>query len=130
VPTPLVIQAVESDGVTPIGNGTVLLDNNGAGDGGTVEAPSLVQIGSTYVLFFSSGCFATETYTVSYATSSSITGPYTRAPAPLFDSGDYGLVSPGGMSIDPDGEHMVFHARLGTSRALYNALISFAGGNG
>lgn len=127
-PTPLVLQAVDVNGFTLSGNGTVLLNHNGRADGGTIEAPSLVKIRGTYVLFFSSGCFATDTYTVSYATSNSIKGPYTRAAQPLFKSGDLGLYSPGGMSMDPDGQHMVFHARYGNGRALYNAVISFEGG--
>lgn len=118
---------MEEDGVTLQGIGTVILDNNGIEDEGTVEAPSLVEINGTYVLFFSSGCFTTSNYTVSYATASSITGPYTRAAQPLFESGNLGLYSPGGMSIYKDGEHMVFHARLGDGRALYNAVIGLNG---
>lgn len=87
-----------------------------------------MKIRGTYVLFFSSGCFATSTYTVSYATSNSIKGPYTQAAQPLFKTSDLGLTSPGGMSMDPDGEHMVFHARYEGGRALYNAIINFEGG--
>ena len=103
----------------------ILIDNNGSSDEGTIEGPSLVQIGHTYALFFSSGCFTTQNYTVDYAIASSITGPYTRASQPLFVSGDFGLYGPGGMSMYTDGEHMVFHARYGIGRALYSAVISF-----
>lgn len=111
------------------GDPIVLLNNDGASDEGTIEAPSIVQMApgtnSHYVLFFSSGCFTGPNYTVNYATAPSITGPYTRATHPLFMSGDYGLVGPGGMSIYRDGKHMVFHARYGSGRALYETVINF-----
>lgn len=127
VSTPIILQAVSQDGVTLQGEGTILLDHNGAADQGVVEAPCLLHSGSTYILFFSSGCFTTGNYTVSYATSNSINGPYTRMDRPLFMTGDYGLEAPGGMSIHADGEHMVFHARYGSGRVLYPAVISFRG---
>ena len=123
-PTPIIFQPVAADGVTLQGDAVTILDNNGAADEGTIEGPSLVQAGGNYVLFFSSGCFITDSYTVNYATSDSIAGPYTRAAQPLFVSGDYGLYGPGGMSIYKDGQHMVFHARYDSGRALYNAVIA------
>jgi hypothetical protein len=93
---------------------------------GTIEAPSLVQIGAHWILFFSSGCFATPNYTVNYATASGIKGAYTRAKVPLFAVGnmEYDLDGPGGMSIYRDGKHMVFHARYAGGRALYAAVVS------
>ena len=80
-----------------------------------------------YILFFSSGCFTTGNYTVNYATANSISSPYTRATLPLFVTGNYGLDGPGGMSIYQDAKHMVFHARYGNGRALYDAAITFEG---
>ena len=71
----------------------------GASDQGIIEAPSLAKQGSTYVLFFSSGCFTTGNYNVNYATSSSITGSYKRAASPLFKTGTDGLTAPGGADI-------------------------------
>ena len=126
VPTPLMLQAVASDGVTLQGNPTTLLNNNGASDGGGIEAPALIKAGSVYFLFFSSGCFTQSTYTVSYATATSITGPFTRS-GTLFQSGTDGLESPGGGDIYKDGKHMVFHANQGSGRALYEAQITFNG---
>ena len=58
VPTPIMMQAVEGDGITPQGNPVQILDNNGVSDDGIVEAPSLVKApDNTYALFFSSGCY-------------------------------------------------------------------------
>ena len=122
------LQAVDEDGITLQHGPVMLLDNNGITDMGSVEGPSLVRSGTNYVLFFSSGCFLTEAYTVNYATAPSITGPYTRASRPLFMTGDYGLSAPGGMSMHPDSKHMVFHAYFGSGRALYNAAIDISGG--
>lgn len=109
------------------GDAVILLDHEGMADGGSIEAPSLVQSGGQYVLFFSSGCYYTTNYTVNYATAPAITGPYQRADHPLFISGDYGLVAPGGMSIYSDAKHMVFHANFGGGRALYNAAVASQG---
>lgn len=108
------------------GSATTLLDNNGASDGGGIEAPALIKSGSTYYLFFSSGCFTQSTYTVSYATSTSITSGFTRS-GTLFQSGTDGLTSPGGADIYKDGSHVVFHANYGSGRALYTAQITFNG---
>ncbi|KAF2718707.1 glycoside hydrolase family 43 protein [Polychaeton citri CBS 116435] len=129
VPTPIILQPVASDGVTFDGGATQLLDNNGASDTGIVEAPSLGHSGNTYVLFFSSGCFVDGSYTVNYATSSSITGPYTRASRPLYKTGDRGLTAPGGADLDHDGQHLVFHANSGNGRALYTTTVDVSGGN-
>lgn len=127
VSTPIVLQPVAQDGVTPQGSPISIMDNYGAVDQGCVEAPSLVRVANTYVLFFSSGCFNGPNYTVNYATSGSITGPYTRVDIPLFTTGDYGLKAPGGMTIYRDGQHMVFHANYGKGRALYAAIVTIEG---
>ncbi|KAI6851699.1 MFS general substrate transporter [Hortaea werneckii] len=79
----------------PLRGATTILDNIGAADQGIVEAPALVKSGSNFILFFSNGCFTKSTYTVNYATATSITGPYTRAASPLFATGQNGLTSPG-----------------------------------
>lgn len=112
VPTPIMLQQVaEWDGVTLIGPPVQILDNRGVADDGVVEAPSLVRSASgTYFLFFSSGCYSTTDYTVSYATASNPAGPYTRHSTPLFKTGTDGLLAPGGASVYGDAYHMVFHA--------------------
>lgn len=130
VGTPIILQPVASDGYTFTGSATTLLDNDGADDSGIVEAPSITRTSSgTYVLFFSSGCFTTSSYTVSYATASSVTGPYTRASGALVATGDsHGLTAPGGMDVQPDATHMVFHANNDDGgRSMYTALITISG---
>ncbi|KAK4955564.1 hypothetical protein LTR10_006503 [Elasticomyces elasticus] len=127
VSTPIVLQPVQADGVTFDGPATIILDNAGASDQGIVEAPALMRQGSIYILFFSSNCFSDGHYTLSYATANSVAGPYTRAEAPLLQTGDRGFTSPGGAHVHADGQHMVFHATHPGGRAMYPALISVSG---
>ncbi|KAG9579627.1 glycoside hydrolase family 43 protein, partial [Aureobasidium melanogenum] len=129
VGTPLMLQPVAADGHTFTGNAVALLDNDGAADQGILEAPVLTRSrAGVYFLFFSSGCFATSGYTVSYATATNLTGPYTRASSPLFRTGDgNGLKAPGGMSVWGDNRHMVLHANYGGGRAMYTTLIALRG---
>lgn len=126
VPTPIVLQQVASDGHTLIGTPTELI-RNGPADGPYVEAPSLTKMpDGTFVLFFSSNCFVTPKYDVSYATAKDIRGPYTKY-GPMIVTGDDGLVAPGGLDIAINGERAVFHANWGNGRAMFTA---FVGGSG
>ncbi|KAJ3125784.1 hypothetical protein HK100_010602 [Physocladia obscura] len=144
--TPIMLQAVGNDGVTLIGNPIQLIDR-GAADGPLIEAPSLVYWDGWYYLFFSSNCYSTPQYDISYAVATSVTGPYTKvgAPnAPLLITGDYNLSSPGGATainvlsmfaykkynlsflskVDDEYVNFVFHANLNgqninNGRAMY-----------
>lgn len=110
--TPLILQQVSpKDGTTPIGRAVKILDRD-AGDGPLVEAPSLARSNDgTYILFFSSNCYNTEWYDVSYATAKNIRGPYTKSKKPLLRSGDRGgmMKSPGGIDVAMDATKVVFH---------------------
>lgn len=89
-PTPIMLQRLSSDAVTPDGEAIQILDHDEI-DGGLVEAPSLVLVDGMYYLTFSSNVYSTLKYDTSYATASAISGPYTKvqAPdAPLLVSGD------------------------------------------
>lgn len=109
--TPIMLQALEADGITPRGDPVQILDRD-ANDGPLIEAPKLVLHEGTYVLFFSSNCFNGPDYDTSYATASAIKGPYTKAASPLLVSGgnNGALHSPGGASVNPDGTKMLFHS--------------------
>ncbi|PNS16441.1 hypothetical protein CAC42_175 [Sphaceloma murrayae] len=132
VPTPLMLQRMSPDGRRLVGDPIRLLDHNGIADDGLIEAPAIARSPEgVYFLFFSKGCFSTSAYTVSYATASTITGPYDRKPRPLFQTGDFGLTGPGGACVLFDGRHMVFHAFVGgvqgRSRSMYTALLNITG---
>jgi hypothetical protein len=74
-----------------------------------------------YFLFFSSNCFNTNLYDISYATASSVKGPYTKASTPFKVTGDNGLTAPGGLSALPDGSLAVRDRLLFRSfKANYN----------
>lgn len=98
--TPLLLQRMADDGVTPIGSPTYLLDREtDEGDGPLVEAPSLVKVDGVYVLFYSTGCTRNADYDVRVATATNVTGPYTRRGV-LLKSGDYGqLYAPGSVTV-------------------------------
>ncbi|KAG7121812.1 arabinan endo-1 like protein [Verticillium longisporum] len=119
VSTPIMLQEVGPDGFTKIGNPVQILDRTEA-DGPLVEAPDIVRLeDGTYVLFFSSWCYASDKYNINYAFSRRVEGPYIRSLRPLLQTGDYGLVSPGGATSIINGGQMVFHANCDNGRCLY-----------
>ncbi|PWY90898.1 Arabinanase/levansucrase/invertase [Aspergillus heteromorphus CBS 117.55] len=126
VPTPIMLQELENDGVTPTGDPVQILTNEKV-DGPLVEAPNIIRSDEgVYYLFFSSHCFTSSKYNVKYAYSTSLRGPYTRAERALFQSGDFGLKSPGGATVSPNGTQMVFHANCGKYRCMYAAAINIS----
>jgi beta-xylosidase len=130
VSTPIMMQQLAQDGVTKIGQPFEILDR-GQYDGPLVEAPSLIRAcDGTYVLFFSSNCYSTTLYDVSYATSPTLSGPYTKSSAPLLVTGNYGLTAPGGASAVDGGGTMVFHANCpdvgGSGRCMYETTFKVA----
>lgn len=114
--TPIMLQKVDADGVTKIGNATQILDRIDS-DGPLVEAPNIVKASDgDYVLFYSSHCFTSTDYNVLYATASSVEGPYTRNPFPFLQTGMYNLTSPGGGTSTVGEQNMVmlFHGNCPT----------------
>ncbi|KAF2150009.1 glycoside hydrolase family 43 protein, partial [Myriangium duriaei CBS 260.36] len=131
--TPIMLQKVEADGITTIGNPVEILDRTKA-DGPLVEAPTLVKVDGTYFLFFSSGCTRDPSYTVKYAWASHLQGPYTRANQDLLQSGDWSLSAPGSCSVAKDSKGdwaIAFHARVttpqGGAREMFTAGLNFNG---
>jgi beta-xylosidase len=124
--TPIMLVPVQADGITPTGTPVQILDRD-TNDGPLIEAPSLVRTSDgQYALFFSSNCYTTPNYDVTWAVAPSIMGPYTKA-GPMFVTGTDGLSAPGGASIAADGTHMVYHANLNGGRAMYTTTISGTG---
>jgi beta-xylosidase len=142
-PTKIMLQRVSSaDGHTLLGKPLELLHNTPA-DGPNVEAPALVYVSSTrlYYLFFNSGCFKLPQYRIEYATSNTLTGPYTRNPKPLLVTGSTAahVRSPGGIDFSANGSRCIFQGDLNMKwfadekskkrgkrvRGMYAASISF-----
>ncbi|KAI4267228.1 MAG: hypothetical protein LQ337_008445 [Flavoplaca oasis] len=114
-PTPLKIAPLNPlTGTSFLANATTILDRDPAYDGPLIEAPSLAyhKGEGVYVLFFSSNCFNTEFYDVSYAVARDVMGPYRKAKVPLLVSGDEGgrMKSPGGAEVSADARRVVFHS--------------------
>ncbi|KAH6652122.1 glycosyl hydrolase family 43 protein [Truncatella angustata] len=128
ISTPILMQEVDADGTTKIGEPIEVLDRTDE-DGPLVEAPTIFRNSKgMYVLFFSSGCFTEPTYNVNYATASSVTGPYTRSAVPLVTSDDsFGLTAPGGATPLVDGSGIVFHADCDEGRCLFENKIGMMG---
>jgi len=107
------LQEVNKDGITLIGPAVEILDRD-RDDGPLIEAPSLHRSDEgVYFLFFSSNCFTTPRYDVSYATATDIWGPYTRSEQPLLATGDGpDLVGPGGLDIVRGGNMILFHGHM------------------
>lgn len=133
MPTPIMLQQMQPDGITKLGDPVEILSNDDS-DGPLIEAPMLIQSPQgVYFLFFSSGCTRENSYAVKYATASNIKGPYTRAKETLLKTGDWGLEAPGSVGIMEDGQggwNMAFHARhnyeeVGRVRAMYTTKLEF-----
>jgi beta-xylosidase len=112
------LQRVSSDdGYTKIGEPVELLHSTPA-DGPDIEAPALVfHPGSgIYFLFYNSECFMSPRYRIEYATSKTLTGPYTRNPTPLLVSGETAahVDRPGGIDFNANGSLAVFSWRFGS----------------
>lgn len=118
--TPLMLQQMAQDGITVVGSPIKLLDK-GVADGPLIEAPNLIKVNGVYILFFSSNCFNSGLYDISYATATSVTGPFTKQNALLLPGNSWGLVNPGGAQATDDGKSLVFHADClsNGSRCMY-----------
>lgn len=125
VSTPIMLQQVEADGITKVGDPIQILDRTDA-DGPLVEAPTIMRTtAGEYVLFFSSGCFTEPTYNVNTAMATNVTGPYTRSTAPLVSTDDsFGLTAPGGATPLHDGSGIVFHADCADGRCMYESRVA------
>ncbi|OJJ97720.1 glycoside hydrolase family 43 protein [Aspergillus aculeatus ATCC 16872] len=125
--TPILLQKVADDGFTPVGDAVQILDRDDS-DGPLVEAPNLILHGDTYFLFYSTHCYTDPKYDVRWATSKSITGPYTKSGRQLFASGQWNLTSPGGGTVCGCGDRMLFHGFCGGDRrCTYAARLDIQG---
>ena len=140
-PTPIMLQQVSSiDGTTSIGDPVTILTNESE-DGPYIEAPALTYDSSTqtYILFYNSGGFTVNAYTINYATASVITGPYTRQ-GKFLATGDTAadVQLPGGIDVSGDGTKAVFHGDTNPGwfsgdgslrvRAMYAIDLDISGG--
>jgi arabinan endo-1,5-alpha-L-arabinosidase len=122
----LFAQPLSADGTTLTGPPTELIRVDRPNEGIVVEAPTLVERDGTYYLFYSANDFYGGAYRTAYATSDTLTGPYTKATTePMTSDRFQGDVrGPGGQDVVPraDGSTaIVFHGwdPAFTYRAMY-----------
>ena len=107
-PSTLWLTRTANNGTTLVGGNSALLTSSGV-----IEAPDLVQRGSQFVLFFSSGGYTDCNYLTSYATAPSLSGPWTTAFRPLMTTAtfDNHICGPGG--ADFVGDKVFVHGWVG-----------------
>ncbi|WP_328868862.1 family 43 glycosylhydrolase [Streptomyces sp. NBC_00287] len=131
----LYLQEVTWDGTRTIGDPVPLIRQDRAWEGSLIEAPTLVKRAGHYVLFYSADHYGDDRYKTGYAVADHLTGPYTKAAAPLMTTDSFsGTVrGPGGQDVvtGPDGrDRIAFHGWSSdrTHRAMYLADLGWANG--
>ncbi|MFF2267873.1 family 43 glycosylhydrolase [Cellulosimicrobium cellulans] len=121
-------QPLSPDGATLTGPPVELIRVDKPYEGRVVEGPTLLQRDGTYYLFYSANDFGGGGYRTSYATASSLAGPWTKATTELLTSDRFqgDVRGPGGQDVvtAPDGsDAIVFHGwnEAFTYRAMYVA---------
>lgn len=110
------IQQVDAaDGVSVLGEAIQILDR-GESDGPLIEAPSLFYQPDyeMYYLTFSSNCYSTDNYDISFAYSSDLYRTFQKSTKPIMTSGSGPVRAPGGADMTADGRFAVFHGSVGT----------------
>ncbi|MFG3496757.1 family 43 glycosylhydrolase [Streptomyces sp. NPDC047886] len=129
------LQPVSWDGTRITGPAVRLIKQDRDWEHKVVEAPTLVKRGGRYVLFYSAHFYDGDAYKTAYAVADDLTGPYTKAAAPLMTTESFsGTVrGPGGQDVvtGPDGrDRIVFHGWSPDykRRPMYAADLGFANG--
>jgi hypothetical protein len=78
LPTYIYSQQFSADGLSTVGPPHELIGATQAWEGGLVEAPSMVQSGNTFWMFYSANLWGTPNYSIGIAKCTSVTGPCTK----------------------------------------------------
>jgi hypothetical protein len=88
----------------------------------------MILANGVYLLFFSSNCYTTTLYDVTYATATSMKGPFTKSSAPLMVTNNpYEVTAPGGATAITDRKAVVFHANCPAGRCMFERAITISG---
>jgi arabinan endo-1,5-alpha-L-arabinosidase len=77
-PTPIWAQQLSSDGLSLVGNRTFLFQNSLTWEGPLVEAPWVIKYGGYYYIFYSANGYASPTYAIGVARSTTPLGPFVK----------------------------------------------------
>jgi Glycosyl hydrolases family 43 len=78
LPTHIYSQQLAADGLSTVGPPHELIGATQPWEGGLVEAPSMVQSGGTFWMFYSANLWGTPGYSIGIAKCQSVTGPCTK----------------------------------------------------
>lgn len=115
-PTPIMLQEVSTaDGITKLGSALQILDRDES-DGPLVEAPSLFYGSDTglYFLMFSSNCYDTDLYDISFAYSTCLDNGFVKSKYPLMTTSTGPVRAPGGADMSADGKYALYHGTVET----------------
>jgi hypothetical protein len=131
--TPVRAQRISDDGMSFIGEPTIVLANDLDWEGHLIEGPWVTRQQGRYWLFYAGNDFCTPNYGIGYAVADHPLGPYVKRPEPLLKSTSEWW-APGHASVAPgldDEPQLFFHAFFpGTGgynafRALLTARLRF-----
>jgi beta-xylosidase len=103
-----------ADRIHAAGSRRALFSATRSWEAGVVEGPWPYRRSSTYYVFYSGASFADASYAMGYATSSSPTGPFTKAWANPILKSTADVIGPAGgsLTVGPHGgDWMLYHAR-------------------
>jgi GH43 family beta-xylosidase len=133
--TPVWGQRLADDGLSLLGEPTLVLANDQGWEGHLIEGPFVTRQEGRYWLFYAGNDFASPAYGIGVAVADHPLGPYTKQAEPLLKS-SLEWTAPGHASVAPglDGQpQLFFHAfHPGTGgynafRALLTAPLRFTG---
>ncbi|KAI2784350.1 glycoside hydrolase family 43 protein [Daldinia loculata] len=135
-PTPIRIQKVSRDGLTLLGSPKTILNHAGDKDDGLVEGPVMYKRKpGSYVLFFSTHCYNSDSYDIQYAWATKPDGDFGHRKTLARSGPNQPIYGPGHMDIAPDGKTIAFHGRdkpgnpKDTKRRMYIGKIEFPEGD-
>lgn len=134
--TTIYSQPLSSDGLSTAGDASALVSDTQDWEKKIVEAPSMVQDGSTYWLFYSGNDWNTTDYSIGIARCSSVTGPCEKPLDTAWQSSAGSADGPGGQEFftHSSGLRMVHHGWLpgevdttGSTRHLFIDVVTIDG---
>jgi len=110
--TPIKIQELAADGLSLLGSPKTLISNTQGWEGALVEGPWMVERGGEFFLFYSANAYASASYAIGVAKSSSPTGSFTKRASPILVSkGRWAGPGHGSVVQGPSGDWVhVYHS--------------------
>jgi hypothetical protein len=120
--TPVRAQRIAADGLSLIGESTIVLANDLDWEGHLIEGPFCTRQNGRYWLFYAGNDFGTPAYGIGVAVADHPLGPYRKRSEPLLKS-TREWTAPGHASVAPglDGEPQLFFHAFHPGTGGYNA---------